>query len=448
MRQHNPSLGKFHFNNFSSVSRIAMPFAMVLALSLLPMQSLRAQTYTVIHNFTGGRDGAYPSAGVTVDAAGNLYGTTEAGGRDFGVVYQLKLRDGNYTVNPLYEFMGGDDGAAPYARVVFGPDGLLYGTTYAGGQSNGVVFKLQPRPTVCVIALCSWMETVLYAFPANGSGGIRPYFGDVIFDGTGDMYGTAGEGGDDGDGVVWELTPPGTWSMETLLNSFTGGNGRYPYGGPILDSSGNLYGTTLEGGTSNDGVVYQLVPSSGGWTENVLYNFTGGNDGSLPVGGLVFDASGNLYGASTYRGASGGGVIFQLSPPGTWTTFTPIYSFSGSGLCETAYSGGAGPGAQLTMDSAGKLYGTTCADGTNGYGNVFKLSPSSGGWAYTDLYDFTGGSDGGHPVSNANPVSNAICDSAGNLYGTTSVGGTDGDGVVWKISGVGCLLTNGAPFHP
>ena len=448
MQQQTLSLGKFHFNNVSSVSKIAMPFAMVLALSLLPMQSLRAQTYSVIHNFTGGRDGATPDAGVTIDGAGNLYGTTYGGGSDSsGVVYELKLRDGNYTVNPLYEFTGGADGDAPYARVVFGPDGVLYGTTSAGGHGYGVVFKLQPQPAACVTVLCAWRETVLFAFPANGSGGLGPTFGDVIFDGAGNMYGTTGSGGADGDGAVWELTPPGTWNTEAVLISFTGDGGQYPGyypgGGVIFDSSGNLYGTTFEGGSApnNFGVVYQLVATSRGWMENVLYNFTAGNDGGFSNGGLVFDASGNLYGTTSYGGAGGGGTIFELSPPGTWTTFTPTYSFSGSGGCSIGGSG-PGPEAALTIDSAGNLYGTTCGGGTNRYGNVFELKPSNGGWIYTDLYDFTDGSDGGYPVSNA------VCDSAGNLYGTASEGGTSGYfGVVWKITGVGCLPTGGQPFR-
>jgi len=457
MQQQTPSLGKFHFNNTCSATKIAMLFAMILALSLLAVQSLRAQTtpqttytYTVIHNFTGGRDGAAPYSGVTIDGAGNLYGTTSGSGSgSSGSVYELKLRDGNYTVNPLYEFTGGADGAAPYARVVFGPDGVLYGTTYGGGNDAGAVFKLQPQPAACVIALCAWRQTVLFAFPANGSGGYQPPFGDVIFDGTGNMYGTTGNGGADGAGVVWELTPPGTWNTEAVLISFTGDGGQYPGyypgGGVIFDSSGNLYGTTFEGGSApnNFGVVYQLVATSRGWMENVLYNFTAGNDGGFPDGGLVFDASGDLYGTTSYGGAGGGGTIFELSPPGTWTTFTPIYSFSGSGTCRLGT--GSGPWAALTMDSAGNLYGTTCADGAHHYGNVFKLSPSGAGWTYTDLYDFTDGSDGGYPMSNA------VCDSAGNLYGTTEEGGPGGGsgyGVVWKITGVGCLPTGGAPFHP
>ena len=418
-------------------------FIMALGFGFGATTTLRAQTYSVIHNFTGGNDGATPYSGVTIDAAGNLYGTATGGGSGHGTVYELKLRNGNYTVNPLYEFPGGAGGAIPYARVVFGPDGLLYGTTAKGGNdNNGLVFRLQPRASACASPLCSWTGKVLFAFPANGSGGGVPPNDDVIFDSSGNMYGTADVGGTDNYGVVWELTPAGMWNMETVLASFTGSSGQYPGhypdGGVILDSSGNLYGTTFNGGTHTDGVVYQLVQSSGAWTENVLHNFTGGDDGGNPNAGVIFDASGNLYGAASEAGSGGGGTLFELSPAGSWQTFTLLDSFTGSGTC--ANDTGPGPLQSLTMDSAGNIYGTTCADGAHRRGNIFKVNLSSG--AYTDLYDFTGGTDGAYPISNA------VCDSAGNLYGTTSAGGSDGYGVVWKLSGVGCLPTNGPLFRP
>jgi uncharacterized repeat protein (TIGR03803 family) len=417
---------------------------MSLGFGLGVATTLPAQTYSVIHNFTGGNDGAAPTD-VTIDGAGNLYGTASAGGGSgFGTVYELKARNGNYTLNPLYEFPGGAHGATPFARVVFGPDGLLYGTTAEGGNdNNGVVFKLQPRPSACASPLCSWMQTVLFALPGNGSGGSEPAVGGAVFDAAGDMYGTTKLGGTDDYGVVWELTPPGMWNSETVLASLTGPSGQYPGrnadGGVILDSSGNLYGTAFAGGTDRDGVVYQLVKSSG-YKENVLYNFTGGNDGSGPNGGLVFDASGNLYGTASDAGSGGGGTVFELSPAGSWNNFSLLYGFTGSGTCGD--NTGTGPLESLSIDSAGNLYGTTCADGANRYGNIFELTPSGSGWKYTDLYDFTGGTDGAYPESNA------VCDSEGNLYGTTLAGGSEGHGVAWKISGVGCLPTNGPLFRP
>ena len=436
MQRQKLSTEKCHANKFFSLRKIVMPLAVVVALSLPSTQMLCAQTYSVLHSFTAGSDGAAPFSGVTIDGADNLYGTTTGGGTGHGTVYELKLRNGNYTLNPLYLFPGGAGGSVPYSRVVFGPHGLLYGTTTGGGNGNGVVFDLQPHATACASPLCSWMETVLFAFPANGRGGSEPAVGDPVFDAAGNMYDSTNHGGTDNDGVVFELTPgAGMWT-ETVLASFTGPNGQFPGhyadGGVILDSSGNLYGTTFNGGTSGEGVAYQLVKSSG-FMEMELHNFTAGADGTNPDSGLVFDAAGNLYGTTSEGGSGGGGTIFELSPPGTWTTLTTIYSFSGSGGC--ANDTGPGPLESLTIDSAGNLYGTTCADGAHHRGNVFELSPVNGGWTYADIYDFTGGTDG------ANPISNAICDSAGNLYGTTSQGGAHGYGVVWKISGVGCLPT-------
>ena len=391
--------------------------------------------FSVLHNFTGGRDGAIPNAGVTVDSAGNLYGTTVLGGNGFGAIYELKLHNGSYLVNSLYNFNGTRDGAYPFDRVVFGPSGALYGTASGGGQNSyGVVFKLRPSPTPCKSVLCSWLETVLYSFTGSSGGGV-PLFGDVIFDPAGNMYGTASGGITAG--VVWELTPPGTWGAESVLVSFTGPNGAHPEGGVIFDTAGNLYGTTYQGGGSTCcGVVFQLTPGTGGWHENILYNFQGGNDGDLPVASPIFDSAGNLYGAATDGGMNGGGTFFELSPPGTWT-FTVLSSLSLTGPrgCPTYHGSyhGPGPWASLAMDRAGNLYGTTCADGAHGFGNVFELSPSGGGWTYIDLYDFTGGSDGGYPVSNV------VVDSVGNLYGTASIGGTGaacsgGCGVVWKIT--------------
>ncbi len=437
MKHRTLSLGKPGFNINQGICIAVRSSGLALALTLFAPSAVQAQ-YSVLHAFTGGRDGANPSAGVTVDSAGNLYGTTVIGGSDgFGAVYQLKLRNGAYTVNPLYGFTGATDGANPYDRVVFGPSGILYGTASGGGQDDGgVVFKLQPGASACRSALCSYLETVLYNFPGD-SGGALPLFGDVVFDETGNIYGTAALGGTNG--IAFELSPPGTWGTEAVLDNFGASNaGQRPYSGVIFDSSGNLYGTTYSGGTESDGVVYQLVPAGPPWTENVVHNFQGSSDGANPAAGLVFDASGNLYGATTAGGSDGGGTVFELSPPGTWTTLTVLHSFATGSSCPT-HRGmlGSGVWGTLTIDSAGNLYSTTCGNGAHNFGNVFELSPSGGGWTYTDLYDFTGGSDGGYPISVV------TLDSAGNLYGTASGGGTmsencseftNGCGVVWKIT--------------
>jgi uncharacterized repeat protein (TIGR03803 family) len=433
-------------------TRFVFSTLFLITLAVVGSHAALAQTFQVIHTFSGRGDGGTPQSGVTIDGAGNLYGTASIGGGsecDFigsgcGTVYKLQRQGSGWTLNPLYKFTGGSDGADPAGGVVFGPNGALYGTTLFGGNGgvfSGVVFKLTPSPTICRTVLCPWRETTLYAF-TGGSDGARPNLGDVTFDHAGNMYGTALYGGFSsaacpfGCGVVWELTPPGSWASETVLHAFTNNpDGSGPENSVIFDNAGNLYGTTFLGGSGGYGTVFQLLPAGPPWTENILYTFQDGNDGGYITAGLAFDASGNLYGAATRLGMGGGGTIFELSPPGTWNMFNVIYSFTGNidGYCPTgAFSG---PQTTLTMDPAGNMYGTTCADGLYGYGNVFQLTASNGGWTYTDLYDFSGGSDG------AFPISNVAFDRSGNLYGTTASGGLaggcgggDGCGVVWEIT--------------
>jgi len=400
-----------------------------------------APTFKVLHNFTGGQDGGNPIAGMTI-RGGNLYGTASDGGTGYGTVYQLKHTGSKWIFNLLYSFTSGNDGANPAARVIFGPNGTLYGTTAQGGTYGyGTVFNLRPFPSVCKTALCPWMKTVLYAFE-GGTDGAFPEGADVLFDQAGNIYGTTYNGGnDDGDGTVYELMPQGSGWTESVLYRFSGSDGNRPDAGLIFDPSGNLYGTTTVGGDLGCNVVYQpgcgtvyeLTPSQSGWTENILYQFQNGNDGSLPYAGLIFDPSGNLYGATNNGGTGGGGTVFELTPSnGTWALKT-LYSFTGT-ACEGFFGGG--PWGTLFMDG-GNLYGTTVCDGAYGYGTVFELTPSGGGWSYTSLHDFTGGSDGGHPIGNV------VFDS-GNLYGTAYDGGTGsscsggyggyGCGVVWEIT--------------
>ncbi len=375
-------------------------------------------------------------------SSGIFYGTTHVGRGIVGCgrVYRLQHKASGWAVDPLYLFTG-PDGCTPSARVVLGPNGLLYGTTFDGGlQGVGTAFNLKNPPSVCTTALCPWQAQVMYAFGANG---YFPGYGDTVFDAAGNIYNTTMEGGDGprcfgggcgslyqcfgvGCGTVYELTPSGNGWTEKVLHSFTrtGGDGADPAGGVIIDHAGNLYGTTVSGGNpgcyapDGCGIIYQLTPSGSGWVENVLYTFQNGSDGANPIGGLISDQSGNLYGTTSRGGAGQGGTIFELSPTQEGWTFQVLYSLSG----------GNGPMAPLTMDAAGNLYGTTSRDGTYGWGNVFKLTSSSFGWTYTSLHDFTGGSDG------LNPISKVIFDANGNLYGTASQGGDYGGGVVWEIT--------------
>jgi uncharacterized repeat protein (TIGR03803 family) len=395
-----------------------------LLLVTLTAQPAEAQTFTVIYNFTGGLDGAFPEAGLTLDKTGSLYGTAAGGGGSAGngTVFRLTQKGSGWILNPLYNFQGGSDGYFPIGRVIFGPDGSLYGPTWLGGvegcdngQGCGTVFNLKPQPTACKTAICPWTETVLYRFTQRSDGG-NP-MGEVVFDKAGNLYGTAYNGGG-GNGVVYELTASYPSWTETAIYSFAGGSdGEGPQAPVIFDTAGNLYGTTIFGGVGNNGTVFQLTPSASGWTEKVLYRFQNGSDGHRPLGRLVFDHPGNLYGTTEDGGAGNGGTVFELTPSdGSWT-YNLVYSFAGSGGSD-----------DLVMDAAGNLYGTTYSDGAYGWGSAFKLTASNGGWSYTSLHDFTGGSDGG------NPIGGLAFDANGNLYGTTFLGGVYNDGVVFKIT--------------
>lgn len=416
--------------------------ALFCALSMIAGAPAQAQTLTVLHNFTLGGDGAFPIAGLTMDDAGNLYGTASDGGYaslnclyGCGTVFKLTRARSGWVLMPVYQFTGGDDGTTPEARVIFGPDGLLYGTTTGddvfGGTGKATVFSLSLPATPCKATVCPGQETVLYRFtgPMDGSG---PGLGDLAFDQAGNIYGTTSDGGSYGYGSVYELTPSnGSWT-ETILYSFTGGeDGSQPKSGVILDQAGNVYGTTLYGGAGARGTVFQLTHSGSGWTEKVLHSF--GSSGSGPYGGLIFDQAGNLYGTTqTEDMGQGNGTVFMLSPSGGDWTLTTLYSFP---------SGFTYPYARLTMDAAGNLYGTTSYffgyanyfGSQGGEGSVFKLAFSNGSWTYVDLHEFTGRSDGGGPFGGI------ALDTEGNLYGTATAGGTvlycsGGCGVVWKIT--------------
>src|SRR5271166_3149025 len=355
----------------------ALVSALLFALAVLPSQTLEAQTFSVIHNFTGGQDGGNPFAGLTMDKAGSLYGTTTYGGSGNGTVFRLVFKNSHWVFQPLYSFAGGTDGANPQARVIVGPDGALYGTTQYGGAGYGTVFRLSPQPTACKTALCPWKETVLYRF-AGGADGENP-FSEVVFDQAGNLYGTTVLGGTgtcnttNTCGVIFELTPShGSWT-ESILYRFTGGNdGGAPTAGLIFDDGGNLYGTASVGGLNNRGTVFQLMPEGSGWSENVLYSFMG-VDGDQPASSLISDPAGNLYGTtiyggSTYGSSPGGGVAFELMPSsGTWTQ-TTLYSFGANN------GDGIAPYDRLVMDANGNLYGTTSAGGPGDIGNIFKLT--------------------------------------------------------------------------
>ena len=408
----------------------------VLLFITLAAQPAQAQTFTVIYNFTGGSDGLEPQAGLTIDKAGNLYGTAIVGGRGgYGTVFKLAHINSGWIFTPIYSFTGGNDGAQPRARLVFGPDGSLYGTTTQGGGGNGcggqgcgTVFRLRPAPTACKTALCPWSETALYRFTGTLDGG-EPS-GAVTFDKAGNIYGATAQGGPQSGncflgscGTVYKLTPSnGSWT-ESVLYSFAGGtDGQWPVGSVIFDSAGNLYGSTNGGGFSGGsygyGTIFQLMPSGSSWLETILHAFQGGTDGQGQQDSPILDKSGNLYGTTAGGGTSGGGTVYELTPSNGGWTLTTLYDLAGT----------AGPGGGVIMDAAGNLYATTQLDGVYGQGSAFKLTHSDNAWIYNSLHDFTGGSDGKLPYCSL------AMDASGNLYGTTSQGGTYGYGVVFEIT--------------
>jgi uncharacterized repeat protein (TIGR03803 family) len=301
----------------------------------------------------------------------------------------------------LYSFTGGADGGTPFASVIRDREGNLYGTTSAGGAFGlGTVFRLNKIGT----------ETVLQSFAGPPGDGATPLLGSLVRDGEGSLYGTTSGGGASGAGAVFKLDTTGA---ENLLYSFTGGaDGGSPFAGLFRDEDGNLYGTTFLGGASDFGTVFKVDKTG---TQTVLYSFGGGADGGLPFAGVVRDTEGNLYGTTSFGGSSGLGTAFKLDRSGVETV---LHSFTGG------VDGGA-PAAGLLRDQDGNLYGTTSAGGTLGFGTVFKLDKSG---VETVLYSFTGGADGGTPTARV------VRDQEGNLYGTTSVGGVSNVGTVFKLN--------------
>jgi uncharacterized repeat protein (TIGR03803 family) len=378
---------------------------LLLASSFTLVQSMRAQSFSVIHNFTGGTDGANPLNGLTMGAAGYMYGTTSAGGaHNNGTVFRLAPTG---ILQTVYAFEGGADGSAPQSFLIEDSQGRFYGTTLAGGAfGGGTVFRIVNNT-----------KTILHSF-GSGSDGSAP-LGGLVFDRAGNLYGTTSAGGANGNGMVFMLIPRGIIWGETVLYSFgTGTDGAVPYAGVTLDSAGNVLGTTSAGGTGGYGTIFELNKQNS-WAETILYNFQNQNDGGVPYAGLIADGLGNFYGAATEGGSQGGGSIFEFTPAGSGWNFTAIDSLAGWGI--------SGTFRNLMLTSSGTLYATTHCDGEYSAGTVYELAPGAGGtWTYSLLYTFTGGTDGLYSFSNLVTFGNR-------LYGTTNQGGAYGNGVVFAV---------------
>lgn len=394
-----PRTGFFMTNRnhpWGKVGTKRLPTAIATAIFLLSAVPLRAQTLTVLYSFAGKKNGGTPLSSVTRDRAGNLYGTTQAGGSSGnGTVFKL---DRNGVERAVHQFAGGVDGASPEAGLVRDSAGNLYGTTAGGGAgSAGTIFKIDK----------AGKYSVLYSF-AGGTDGAVPQA--PLFFLSGQLYGTTAQGGSSQLGTVFQVDA--TTGAEIVLYNFAGGSdGANPHAGLVADSSGNLYGTTSSGGASNAGTVFQVTT---GGVETVLYSFMGGSDGADPEAGLTLDSKNNLYGTTNLGGTAGRGTVFVLD---TTRKETVLYSFGGKD--------GTNPKAGLVLNARGNLYGTTSAGGKLGFGVIFKLTSAN---KETVLYTFKGKTDG------ANPVATLILDSAGNLYGTASQGGPLHHGTVFKLS--------------
>ena len=385
----------------------------LLSVMMFVTQCAHSQTLTVLHSF-GGPDGEYPVAALTLDQAGNLYGTTFLGGsRNLGTVFRLMHRSSGWVFGSLYSFQG-PDGANPASPLIFGRGGALYGTASYGGQTgNGVIFALRPPSTICRTSLCPWHETLLYSF-TGGIDSEEPQ-GQLAFDSAGNLYGVAygyyiaGMNPPPSDaGSVWELARSNNGWAFSVLHSFHGGDGANPIGGVTFDPAGNLNGTTTLGGAQNDGTVFQLKLNGSAWQESVLHSFDS-EVGIRPS--VIADAAGNLYGATDFTGD-----VYELTPSGTGWSFANIFHFLGS------------VANNLAIDSHGNLYGASNSGGFNNAGFIFKLSFVQGSWTFTNLYNFTGGNDGGSPWGGV------IVDAQGNIYGTCQGGGANGgQGTVWVL---------------
>jgi uncharacterized repeat protein (TIGR03803 family) len=410
--------------------------AMFLLAATLTVDRANAQTFTVLHTFHY-TDGWSPAGQLVLDSDGNIYGTASGGGHPKCPLYEtgcgtvFKLNE-NGKQTWVHSF-NGKNGLSPLAGVFRDKEGDLYGTTGQGGKSTdncgiygcGVAFRLDQT---------GMKESVLHKFSSDFDG----YFPEALLvgDPAGNLYGTTYES-PSGFGTVFKLSEA---RHETILHYFhNDGDGANPHTGVIRDATGNLYGVTFAGGETGGGTVYRVVDTTG--HETVLYSFTCGSDGCEPNSVLLEDAAGNLYGTTQEGGdeqCTGGygcGVVFELSPHGSYWTESVLYTFCSQSECADGAVPLWGP---LVQDAAGNLYGTTTFGGTSqcdgvdeGCGVVFKLDTAGN---ETVLHTFSGGADGAYPVAGL------TMDASGNLYGTAQAGGDlncqpkyHGCGVVFKI---------------
>jgi uncharacterized repeat protein (TIGR03803 family) len=401
----------------------------VLFLTLLATSyKATAQNFKLLHSFDCTTGACEPYGGIVFDTSGNLYGTTPGGGDADAAIFKLTASGGRWTYTLLHTLTLGE-GSAIAATLAVDQAGHLYGTSINGGTYDfGTVFELSPGKA----APGQRTITVAHSFDPFVGDGAGPW-DKVILDEAGNLYGTTRDGGPEGaaGGVVFELTPDshGDWTEGILYNFPANSDGCCSYSEVLFDKAGNLYGTgSGDGGPPCFcGVVFRLQPTSTGWKETVLHRFHGSN-GEHPMGGLVLDAEGNLYGTTAEGGKNGSGTVFKLAPAasGPWKE-TILYDFP-------QFKNGGGPASTLIFDKGGNLYGTAVGGigpCPSGCGVVFKLAPASNGkWQYSVLHRFTDATNDGAEV-----FSGVVFDKTGkHLYGTTAFGGTYNQGVVYEVT--------------
>ena len=391
-------------------------------------RDVAAASEKVLYAFTGGTDGGGPQSSLVFDSSGTLYGTTHFGGVSTcggmvgggcGVVFSLTPGSGGWAERALYAFGDGSDGGFPNAGVILDGAGNLYGTASTGGSTAcsigcGVVYELQRGPS-------GWSERVLHTFVQTDG----QFPNARLLAGTGGtLYSTTWYGGSHGAGTVFALSPrSGGWT-ESVLYSFTGTqDGSSPAGPLVQDAAGDVYGTTYPYNGYNDGVAFALSPRAhGAWKDRAIDTFGSGAGGEDPYAGVIADEAGNLYGTTIEGGANGDGVVFELVRKSSRRFVEKVlHTFAGAD--------GSAPYAGLVADSAGNLYGTTVFGGSHGYGVVYLLARKPhGAWNERALYSFTGGNDGGYPSGEVTLGAHR------SLYGATSNGGTSGSGVVYEVT--------------
>ena len=417
---------------------------MMLGAALLLAVPAGAQTFTVINTFNG-TNGAHSMAAMIFDQAGNLYGTTSAGGLGKGVVFELSPNgSGGWTENVIYEFGSRThDGATPYSPLIFDANGNLYGTTELGGTSSqGTVFELSP------VAGGGWTETILHNFGSVTSDGHHPIAG-LLMDDNGNLFGTTYLGGSSNSctmqgkpsscGTVYELSPAagGTWTYSIIHDFSTTNDGYFPVAGLAIGPDGGLYGEGSDGYEYGKGVLFELIPGANNtWTYKRVHPWgnvhDGRPDGGYPYSTLIFDSLGNMFGTSNVGGTHGDlGTVFRFFQNSKGWDEENLHGFGNA-------PEGSYPESALIIDSQGYLYGTTNQGGPNGVGTVYVLVELANyNYGYNLLHNFTGGADG------ASPTGSLVMDSQGNLYGTAPYGGSTatcktgaskGCGVVYEIT--------------